>query len=242
MDREDEWLDLEAFARGIEFDRHPPKDPALELVGQHLHETRADVQQTRLPRRDAALRELLAGPVGIPRMATFAIGALLNEAVRAMPDGEAFVNIGVWHGFTLLAGMAGNGAKRCVGVDDFSEFGGPRAEFLARFETVRSAQHEFHDMEYRRYFAEAHRGPIGLYLYDGSHDHASQLEGLRVAEPFFAPGCVVIVDDTNLASARQATFAFIAGSRRRYRVAFDRTTPRNGHPTFWNGLTILVQG
>jgi hypothetical protein len=30
-----------------------------------------------------------------------------------MREGEAFVNVGVWHGFTLFSGMVNNTQKRC---------------------------------------------------------------------------------------------------------------------------------
>ena len=64
-----------------------------------------------------------------------------EPAVASMPAGHAFVNAGVWHGYTLLAAMAGNPDAICVGIDDFSEFGGPRDEFGARFEAARSPRH-----------------------------------------------------------------------------------------------------
>src|SRR5204862_290454 len=80
-----------------------------------------------------ALRELCR----VPKLSTYAIGALLNEAVARMPESHTFVNVGVWHGFTFLAGLVGNPDRRCHGIDDFSQFGGPRDEFLERFERLR---------------------------------------------------------------------------------------------------------
>lgn len=47
-------------------------------------------------------------------MSTFAIGAIINRAVRQMPSNTGYVNVGRWHGFTLLAGMLGNAKKRCI--------------------------------------------------------------------------------------------------------------------------------
>jgi hypothetical protein len=175
----------------------------------------------------------------IPKMSTYALGALINRGVRLMPAGSSFVNVGVWHGFTFLAGMVGNPTRVCVGVDNFSQFGGPRDEFLARFEKYRSPNHRFCDMDYEEYFRGAHRGPIGFYVYDGEHSYENQLKGLRLAEPFFAPGCHVLVDDTNLARVRRATLDFIEGSSKNYEIIFDRPTSGNGHPTFWNGVMVL---
>lgn len=235
--------DFAAYLDGIGFRIIQPQTPLTPWVlrlrglaarlGTHL-----ELWITRLPDAAAARRRL--GPLlAMPRMSTFAIAAIINRAVERMPPDQAFVNVGVWHGFSLLAGMAGHGDTRCVGIDNFSEFGGPKQEFLARFAGARGPQHEFHEMDYREYFAKVHRGPIGLYIYDGDHAYAHQLTGLEIAEPFLAPGCIVLVDDTNTPGPAQATRDFMAARPGRYRLLFDRRTYCNQHPTLWNGLMVL---
>jgi hypothetical protein len=203
--------------------------------------TAFDLVNTRFPPGAAAVRDALKPICRVPRMSTPAVGALINHGVARMAPGESFVNVGVWHGFTLLSGMAGNRDRACVGIDNFSQFGGPKAEFLARFERFRSPQHHFYDMDYRDYFATVHRGAIGFYLYDGEHSYTNQLEGLRAAEPFFAPNCVVMVDDTNTAEPRAATAEFVRTSRHRFETILDATTCDNQHPTWWNGVMLLRQ-
>jgi hypothetical protein len=180
----------------------------------------------------------------IPRMSTIAVAAIIDKAVSAMPPQTCFVNVGVWHGFTFLAGLVNNPNLPAIGVDDFSQFRNlcskaPRDGFLERFRTYRSACHEFHEMDYREYFSRAHRQQIGFYIYDAEHSYANQLTGLKIAEPFFAAGCLIMIDDTNLPEARQATLDFMKDSPNRYRIVFDRSTEENGHPTFWNGVMLL---
>jgi|GEM_PF-6652711 len=85
-----------------------------------------DVLNTVLPDDEAATRARLDGLAQMPLTSTFAIAAIVNRAVRAMPAEQAFVNVGVWHGYTLFAGMVGNPDRTCIGVDDFSDFGAPR--------------------------------------------------------------------------------------------------------------------
>lgn len=175
-----------------------------------------------------------------PRMSTFAIGALINRIVRSMPLERSFVNVGVWNGFTFLAGLADNQDRHCVGIDNFSQFGGPREAFLERFETLRNpVRHTFHDMDYEEYFAHTHSGTIGLYIYDGDHSREHQRRGLEVAEPYLAPGSVILIDDTNDPGPRGGTFDFLSASPFRYRVLFDMTTAGNCHPSLWNGLMLL---
>jgi hypothetical protein len=135
--------------------------------------------------------------------------------------------------------MINNPEKTCIGTDNFSEFGGPRDDFMSRFEPFQSPIHRFYDMDYRDYFSTVHKERIGFYFYDGNHSYEEQLRGLEVAEPFFGSECVVMVDDTNLTEPRQATADFVDKSEFEYRVLLDESTSVNGHPTLWNGLTIL---
>ncbi len=176
---------------------------------------------------------------GMPRMSTIGIGYLINAIVRGMNPSHAYLNVGVWQGFTFLAGLAGNSEKRCIGVDNFSQFGGPREESLAGYARYRSPSSAFHDMDYEAYFATEHAGPIGLYFYDGKHDYADQLRALELAEPFFSPDTLILVDDTNDEQVRGATLDFMRGRSGRYELLLDERTAGNSHPTFWNGLMIL---
>ena len=175
----------------------------------------------------------------VPKMSTFAIGAMINYGVSHLPEGTCFLNVGVWHGFSLLCAMSENPERKCIGVDNFSEFGGPRDAFLERFKKYKSPNHQFFDMGYEDYFANVHSLPIGFYFYDGDHGYENQLKGLQIAEPFFAENCLVMVDDTNWDAPRKGTLDFIKNSKHDYEILLDRTTFYNWHPTIWNGLMIL---
>jgi predicted O-methyltransferase YrrM len=214
-------------------------DHRLRKVGLSL-----EVLNTKLPAAARRTRRAVAPLLAMPRLSTYPIGALLNYAAASMPADAAYVNVGVWHGFTLLAGMSGNEDRRCIGIDNFSEdivpeYGDVRASFLERFEPMRGPRHEFHEIDYREYFSELHQGPIGVYLYDGEHSYENQLLGLEAAERFFASGCVVLVDDAFAQGAREATATFVERKPHDYEVIFDRPTASKGHPTFWNGITVF---
>jgi len=70
--------------------------------------------------------------------------ALLNLAASCLDDGETYVEVGVFHGASLVAAMLGNEHRRFVGVDSFefrdatldvvernlTAFGLPRPELL----------------------------------------------------------------------------------------------------------------
>ncbi len=169
-------------------------------------------------------------------------GAIINRAVLQMSIGHAYLNIGVWNGFTLLAGMAENPDKTCIGVDNFSHKNSPRSAFLNRFERSRSPSHTFREGDFREYLTQQHNEPLGVYLFDGPHTYEDQLDGLMLAEPYFAKGCIVLVDDTNWPQVREANLDFIKHSQFEYRMLLDIQTPRTGHPTYWNGLMLFERG
>ena len=198
-----------------------------------------EVMNTDIPGVDPSRKRAIESLCTIPKMSTYAMGNIINAITAQLPLGQAFVNVGVWHGFTLLAGLTANPEKRCVGIDNFSEFGGPKKAFLKVFDEYKSANHEFYEMDYRRYFKEKHSGPIGFYIYDGEHSYENQMQGLKVAEPFFAEGCIVLVDDTNIPHVHAATMDFISQSRHKYRILLDQMTRCNAHPTFWNGIIVF---
>lgn len=198
-----------------------------------------EVMNTKLPEGRKVMKKNLRDLLKIPRMSTFAIGAMINKGVASMSDNCCFVNVGIWHGFSFLAGITNNPKKRCIGVDNFSEFGDPREQFIERFNIHKSSMHHFYDVDYKEYFLNIHTGKIGFYIYDAEHSYKNQLEGLRIAEQFFSEDCVILVDDTNLVEARQATMDFIAKSSSRYQILLDKTTLFNEHPTLWNGIMIL---
>lgn len=209
----------------------------LRRVGVEL-----EMANTRLPFEAAAMRRRLRRACRMPRMSTFAIGAVINRAVAAMPHGAAFVNVGVWNGFTFLCGLAGHDGRRCIGVDNFSHRNSPREAFLTRLERHGGPRHEFYEMDFREYFATVHTGPIGVYVFDGPHRYTDHLDALRLAEPFFTQGCIVIIDDSNWPDVRRGTFDAVRTSGGRYESLLDVRTPGSGHPTFWNGLLVLRYG
>ena len=206
----------------------------LEKFGVSL-----EIMNTQLPEKQVYTERVLAELCKIPKMSTFAIGAMINRAVSQMPDDCVFLNIGVWNGFTFLSGLVGNPQKKCIGVDNFSEFGGPRQVFINRFKKFKDSRHRFYDIDYVEYFSKIHNEPIGCYIYDGNHNYENQLRGLQNAEPYLAQGCILFVDDTNANDPRQATLDFIAQRSGNYEILMNQTTRSNCHPTYWNGLMIL---
>jgi predicted O-methyltransferase YrrM len=167
--------------------------------------------------------------------------ALLNVATRCLEGDEAYVEIGVFHGASLIAAMLGNEEKRFVGVDSFgfrdaslekvhanlARFGLTPPQILVgdAFELVPSGA--LADVE------------IGVWYYDAAHSYEAQLEGLRIAEPFLAPGALLIVDDTDWDDVDRAMDAYLAEQPRARRILTLDGKSR-GAPHWWEGMQVLV--
>jgi hypothetical protein len=237
-----------AFIAQIRFAHLQPTDPCPDPA----QDACTEIANTCLPDTADIDCQRLSELCQIPRMSTFALGALIQRIVATLPAGQCFLNIGVWHGFTFLAGL--NPAHWCLGVDCFNDMyhcnarGEPvlfcrgaevRDAFYRRFERWRDPRyHHFFELDFRAYLAR-HRRPIGFYLYDGDHSYRSQLDALLLAEPYLAAGAYILIDDTNAPEVRQSVTDFLALRPGQYQVKMDFTTCANRHPTWWNGVILL---
>jgi predicted O-methyltransferase YrrM len=167
--------------------------------------------------------------------------ALINLAARCLDPGEAYVEVGVFHGASLIAAMLGNEGKRFVGIDSFAFRDATRDKVeanLARFgldvpELVVGDAFELVP-------AGALQGvAIGVWYYDAAHSYEAQLEGLRIAEPYLATGALVIVDDTDWDDVERAMDDYVASQPRARRVLTIDGKSR-GAPQWWEGMQVLV--
>jgi predicted O-methyltransferase YrrM len=177
----------------------------------------------------------------VPNLATENTLALINLAASLLDPGEAYVEVGVYHGASLISAMLGNDGKRFIGVDRFSfrdaslegveanleRFGLPRPELLVGdvFELVPNGALD--------------GVPIGVWYYDAAHDYESQVEGLRIAEPHLAPGALLIVDDTDWERVERAMHDYLAEQPRARRILTIEGSSR-GVPQWWEGMQVLV--
>lgn len=167
--------------------------------------------------------------------------ALVNLAASCLGRDEAYVEIGVFHGASLIAAMLGNDGRRFVGIDSFefrdaslekveanlARFGLPVPEIVVgdAFELVPGGV--LGDTR------------VGVWYYDAAHSFEAQVEGLRIAEPHLAPGALVIVDDTDWDDVERAMDAYLAEQPRARRVLTIEGSTR-GAPQWWEGMQVLV--
>lgn len=182
-------------------------------------------------------KENLQALRSVTGMSTPAYAHVINSICRSMTEDQLYLNVGCYKGFSLVAGMIGSKCQ-VIGIDNFSQFGGPKEECLRNFQAHATDNHAFHDQDYEQYLL-SHQGKIDFYFYDGHHSYDNQYKAMLKANDFLAPGSLVMVDDTNVPDVKAATFKALADLGRSYDTWIDISTAHNKHPTWWNGMLLL---
>jgi len=189
--------------------------------------------------RDPRFAEILATVKGLATPNTL---ALLNHAVSLLPDDETYVEVGTFHGASLIAALTDNDGADAVALDSFTMgYGG--------FEHVRRNLERFGLGGVPSVLTgdvfELVRGGVldgrrvGIWYYDAAHDYASQLEGLRIAEPYLAPGALLIVDDSDWPRVSRAIDDYLTAQPRARRI-LDLPGEDRGRPQWWSGMQVLA--
>jgi hypothetical protein len=164
----------------------------------------------------------------------------------AMEDAR-YLEIGTWKGSSVCAAMCGNVAT-VVCIDNWSEFGCPRDEFLRNF-NAHSGKNNASFIEADCFQVDVTTLPkCNLYMYDGNHSVDSHRRALTHYLPCLDDTFVYIVDDWNFADARAGTKAALEelglkiSFERELRLTQDNThTPiAEAEATWWNGIYVAV--
>ncbi|HEV3301398.1 MAG TPA: hypothetical protein VG055_17230 [Planctomycetaceae bacterium] len=222
-------MDLPQYLQGLSFRFVEPEQKRLLASHVAAALTRLGVPldglNTRLPfdRSDMRrkLRRTRVGTGGSP----LAIRAVINRGVAHLEEREAFVAFGLGSGESLLAAIAGNGEKLCIGIEEGQT---PKsgatpltnATFLRRFDELANGECHFIEQSFQRCVARLENRPIGL-CFVSANSHEPIAERLVDCEPHLAENAYLLVDNCNCARTRQAALEFVATSHNQYRVLME---------------------
>jgi hypothetical protein len=229
---------------------------AGEPVDAHIVQIETSTPSEAVARVKAALAAALVGESGIdpqilkiPGMSGRCYRHFINNLVRTTPDAR-YLEVGTWAGSTLCAAISNN-CVSAAAIDNWSEFGGPKALFeshLAQFKTpeahVRFIESDFRAVDF------SGLGRFNIYLFDGPHEYRDQYDGLDLALPALEEQFVLIVDDWNWEHVREGTRRAMQANRLSTLHSIEiRSTLDNSHPIIscelsdWhNGYFFCVAG
>jgi hypothetical protein len=166
------------------------------------------------------------------------------------PDGSPtrYLEIGAWKGSSTISALYNNGAHCHASIiDNWSEFGAPRAEFERNMSLFLGWPQATPDVQVINEDCWSLKTPLkhapyDVYLYDGAHSAPDHERALTVMWPWLANLFIFVVDDWNWEQAKTGTHAALAkvealGARVEHRVDVAGPEGANG---FWNGSGIFL--
>ncbi len=158
-----------------------------------------------------------------------------------------YLEIGVWKGSSVCSAMCGNQAK-VVCIDNWSEYGGPKDEFVKNFEAFKG-QNDASFIEMECFSVDIKKLPkFNIYLYDAGHSQDCQYRALTHYYNCLDDVFIFIVDDWNVKEVRDGTFQAIKQLNLTIHYEKDiRHTWDNTHTPFeyagkvwWNGIYVAI--
>lgn len=158
-----------------------------------------------------------------------------------------YLEIGVWKGSTVCSAMCGNQAT-VLCIDNWSEFGGPKDEFLANFNNFKG-ENNASFIESDCFDIDVSTLPkFNIYMYDGDHVEDAHYRALTHFYNCLDDIFIYIVDDWNWKPVRIGTTNSI--NELNLKVLYQkeiRLTDDNTHTPFyigrvswWNGICIYI--
>ncbi len=169
---------------------------------------------------------------------------LLNN-LCSLPQ-ATYLEIGCFKGSTFCAAAFGNETflKEAIGIDNWSEFQGPKGEFFHNIQTIiPDAPVKILEKNcFRINPLKEFDSPINIYLYDGSHDFFSQVKAFLHFDKAFDDVFIAMVDDWGWKEPQEGTMTALRDLD--YTILYQKNlyTPDEEDPTeeYWNGFVVMV--
>jgi hypothetical protein len=109
-------------------------------------------------------------------------------------EGSRYLEIGTWKGSSVCSAMCGNSGS-VVCIDNWSEFGGPKSEFLENFERYKGDNDAKYIESDCFQLDVSTIGKFNIYMYDGNHTYDSHYKSLSYFIDALDDEFILIVDD-----------------------------------------------
>jgi hypothetical protein len=158
-----------------------------------------------------------------------------------------YLEIGTWKGSSVCSAMCNNKAS-VVCIDNWSEFGGPKSDFLVNFEKFKG-ENDATFIESDCYNVDVSTlQKFNIYMYDGNHTNDSHYRALSHYYECLDDVFIFIVDDWNWKDVRDGTINSIQNLNLKVlyeneiRLTWDDShTPQpEASNTWWNGIYVAI--
>jgi len=158
-------------------------------------------------------------------------------------DDARYLEIGTWKGSSLCSAMCNNNMT-CVAIDNWSQFGGPKKEFLKNFNKFKGNNNATFIEKNCWDIDVSTIGKFNIYMYDGDHTEISSYQAINHYLSCLDDEFIYLVDDWNQERVRNGTLKSIKDNN--CKILYQKeifTNAKNskgrGFP-WWNGISIFV--
>lgn len=159
-----------------------------------------DIKVATQEHLDWAIDEALAGRSKLTPQ-QFALDGMSSRLGRATLNnlcsvpGVRYLEVGLFRGATFCSAIYSNAVVAC-GVDNWSQFGGPKTDCLANIDAhIGANKVSIVDVDCFSGPLLPWSGNYNVYFYDGDHTLASQTYAFSKMHQYLADQAIVIVDD-----------------------------------------------
>jgi len=159
-------------------------------------------------------------------------------------EGSRYLEIGTWKGSSVCSAMCGNSSS-VLCIDNWSEFGGPKSEFLENFEKYKGNNNAKYIESDCFQIDISTIGKFNIYMYDGNHSYDSHYKSLTYFIDAMEDEFILIVDDWNWIEVQSATMDSIRDLK--LKILWNKeikinnegitTHDKNG---WWNGISVFL--
>jgi hypothetical protein len=150
-----------------------------------------------------------------------------------------YLEIGSWKGSSACSAMCNNKAT-LVCIDNWSQFGGPKGEFLVNFNNYKGDNNALF-IEHDCFTLDTSQlGKFNIYMYDGDHTEDSHYKALAHFYNCLDDLFIFIVDDWNVENIRTSTKKSITDLNLTIKYEKEIFTPGNSPYPWWNGIYVAL--
>ncbi len=163
-------------------------------------------------------------------------------------DDARYLEIGTWRGSSVCSAMFNNNAT-VVCIDNWSQFDGPKEEFLNNFNKFKGNNNAiFIENDCYKVDINILTTKFNIFMYDGEHSYDSQYKALSYYYDCLDDIFIFIADDWNWENVRNGTHKSIEDLKlkilheKEIRLTNDNShTPINyAKMSWWNGLYVVL--
>jgi len=157
-----------------------------------------------------------------------------------------YLEIGLWQGSTFCSAISNNeqNIEYAYGVDNWSEFGGPKQQFLNNYE--RYKKENYHIINDNCFNIDLKDKKFNIFFYDGDHSFEMTKKCLEYFKKNLDKQFILIIDDWNANHINDAIrvgiaeFGYIVEYEQSYFTIDQHGMPYADPETWWNGCFVTL--